>query len=407
MKGIKEIFIKLAIFYLLNYTWIENKIPFVKRLSLINITALVMVIFLLFISHESTRIKQSIEELNILLFFFITVFLGFLGSLLFKIQSVTVTMTDAFLFSRFFIAYVFIKLTFNEMEKNQLFNWLLFNIKIILILNFTFLVFNSVFHVFPTMDIRFGLPSQMLMYPHPTYLGTISFIGLILLDDDRNRFIFQLLAMVLIVSTMRNKVIILMILFLVIRIVLKKRRRFIGEKYFLIIIFSFLLLIVFKDTIFVRLLDKESSARSILLMNSLDILVKYFPFGLGFGTYGSYMSFANYSQIYLSLGINHIYGFLPNSYQYGMDSYISMLFAQFGFLGVICFCIMLFNLIKSTIFVNNKLDVKLIFVFIFLISSSITESVISTGMGMLIFIVIGLLESINKCKMYERKNFYD
>lgn len=388
MTKIKFVFFQIAIVYLLNYVWLENQLPAIEKLSLINLIALMMLVFLFFSLHQIFQIRQSATEINTLFFFLLTVVFGLLGFLIFKLQSATVTLTDTFLFSRFFIAFLFTKYLFTKREQEEIWDWVKLNLKIILIFNFVCLILNQMFSVFPVLDIRFGIASQMLLYPHPTYLGTISFLGLICLEEDENSTLYQVLGTLLVISTLRNKVIILMLFVFGIRIILKKKQRLYGERFFFLAFLGILLIILFKDTIFIRLLDQESSARSVLLNNAIDLMLTYFPFGLGFGTYGSYMSFANYSQIYISLGINRIYGFLPTSYQYGMDSYISMLLAQFGFLGTLSFSAMLFNLAKSTLFVEKKLERTRAFILVFIICSSVTESVISTGLGMLLFIIM-------------------
>ncbi|WP_394554189.1 hypothetical protein ACDF64_06420 [Agromyces sp. MMS24-JH15] len=52
----------------------------------------------------------------------------------------------------------------------------------------------------------------------------------------------------------------------------------------------------------------EDSARSTITMGSLDVAANYFPFGAGFGRYGSYTASEYYSPEYVVRGFEHIYG---------------------------------------------------------------------------------------------------
>jgi hypothetical protein len=52
----------------------------------------------------------------------------------------------------------------------------------------------------------------------------------------------------------------------------------------------------------------SSSARSTLTSGSVDVAAGYFPFGAGFGRYGSFTASVNYSPEYISRGFDHIYG---------------------------------------------------------------------------------------------------
>jgi len=52
----------------------------------------------------------------------------------------------------------------------------------------------------------------------------------------------------------------------------------------------------------------STSARSTLTAGSVDVANGYFPFGAGFGRYGSFTASVEYSPEYISRGFDHIYG---------------------------------------------------------------------------------------------------
>lgn len=133
--------------------------------------------------------------------------------------------------------------------------------------------------------------------------------------------------------------------------------------------------------------SQESSARSLIMTTAVKIAKDHFPFGAGFASYGSNTSFTSYSPIYVLYGLSRTYGFLFDSHQYGADSYISMILAQFGIFGcllyIAMFALIIFNMLNDTI--DNKASKRMGLLAFYLILSFFTESVISSGAGIAIF----------------------
>lgn len=243
------------------------------------------------------------------------------------------------------------------------------------------------------MDIRLGYASQQLIYSHPTYLATVSFLGWSLIEGKGKR-IFQIMAVVLMISTMRTKIILLVTIYVLYNVIIKKvnipviKSMISGSS---VLILGY---IVFGDLIYNKLINQESSVRAKIMLKSFEIAKDHFPFGTGFATFGSYSSFINYSPIYNIYGLSQSYGFLETSYQYGMDSYISMLVAQFGFIGAISFLLMLLIVILRTILsVSSDKKSQIELIGLFLVISCFTESIINTGLGVAIFFFLALSNS--------------
>lgn len=80
----------------------------------------------------------------------------------------------------------------------------------------------------------------------------------------------------------------------------------------------------------------HSFARPVLYATSGLILIDHFPFGSGLGSFATYASQANYSNLYYEYGINRIHGLSPNMPDFICDAYYPSL-AQFGVFGVFLF----------------------------------------------------------------------
>lgn len=114
------------------------------------------------------------------------------------------------------------------------------------------------------------------------------------------------------------------------------------------------------------LLD-TTQARSLMYVNAFKCLVNYFPFGTGFGNYGSYGAAYSYSKLYFNFGYDNVWGLQP--WEYGgpsflLDTYYPMIIAQFGFFGFAIFLILVittfFKLYRRRDFVTLTIFLSLI-----------------------------------------------
>lgn len=398
MKRIESIFCYFSIFYLLNYLWIEKYLPILGRLELVNIIVVVW-----FIASLINIPYLASKKPNIMIFiafssFLMIILVGLLASFLFSYQGIKVTLIDVFLFSRFMIIFYAFSSLISVPFKSKMKVFFIENLKWLVTINFLLLLINIPLKVFPTLDIRFGFPSQQLIYSHPTYLASISFLGWAIISG-RNRRAYQLMSLVLMLSTMRTKILLLVLVyflyyFLIDKIKIPAIRNMIG-----VLGLGSLGYTSLGDVVYTKLLNQESSVRATIMTKAVEIAKDHFPLGSGFATFGSYTSFVHYSPLYNIYGLSNTYGFLTSSYQYGTDSYISMLFAQFGFFGGILYFIMILALILTLIKeVSREQKRSIELLALFLLISCFTESIISTGMGIAIF---GFL-AINDTKRYDK-----
>ena len=85
----------------------------------------------------------------------------------------------------------------------------------------------------------------------------------------------------------------------------------------------------------------EGAARTYMYYTSFEMLGDYFPFGSGFGTFGTDASGRYYSPLYYKYGLNFIYGCRPDDYQtdhsFFMDTFFPVVIGQFGIIGTLLF----------------------------------------------------------------------
>lgn len=87
--------------------------------------------------------------------------------------------------------------------------------------------------------------------------------------------------------------------------------------------------------------NSGKSARQIFWKNGVELFREHFPFGTGFGTFGSGTAASYYSELYYTLGFDSIAGMTPDNPKFLNDTFWPMIFAQLGFVGTVPFVALL------------------------------------------------------------------
>ncbi|MFC3635566.1 hypothetical protein ACFOKE_17200 [Enterococcus rivorum] len=336
-------------------------------------------------------VKIDKKEKIIIIIYFVFIFTGWVSYVLNGQQSLQSVVLDIILLSRFIVCYFFARMCFSEgffMDLQHSLNKLA---QIITVGLFLSLILNFVIRIWPTNSIRLGIETQQLFFSHPTYLTSVAVFCLIVFYMNRNskNYVFITLAAVIVIFGTRDKGFLFLGIYLVLLILSK-----IGIKSNItfLLVSTISLIPIFWDTIAYKLISSDTSARSLLYKNALQIANLYLPIGAGFAMYGSNQSIKNYSPIYNELGMNKIFGFTMENPNYLTDSFIAMVLGQFGYIGIILMIVIfLFFLLLVK---GNKLRNEFgLLILIYVITSTITENFISSSFGMAFFFTLGL--SIN------------
>ena len=242
-----------------------------------------------------------------------------------------------------------------------------------------------------------GIMANKLFFGYPTSLAAISIFLLSLIVLSNKNFLeynAEIISLLLILmSTLRLKAIGACFLIAIMTFYIMKSKRKISLS--IIIIISLICLLVGWNQIKFYYLDTSvGSARHLLTVKSVEIAKDHFPLGAGFGTFGSYASGVNYSPLYYDYNLYVYNGLTPENHKFISDTYWPMILGQFGFIGLICFLIIIYCIFaKIQDNYYNKLDniyIAKLICFVYLIISSTSESAFSNPIAIPLAIILGL-----------------
>lgn len=153
-------------------------------------------------------------------------------------------------------------------------------------------------------------------------------------------------------------------------------------------------------------------ARTALNITSLEISIDYFPFGVGFGKFGSPISMQYESEVYHQYGIDTVYGL---NYEFNSnfmaDTFWPMILGETGIVGLVIYIIILVVIFKPyiKIYIGKPSDLRVCMVVSLLIFNLICSVAKPTLSGppnsFLLFGFAGLFcHLLNKKDLSEYEN---
>ena len=208
------------------------------------------------------------------------------------------------------------------------------------------------FKIWPRQMYRYGTSSLQIFYGHPSNLGAhaIFLIGMLLvilpfmIMETNNR------KKVLLISGIETALL-LAVVFLTLRV------RLFGFLVGFAILFIYIIVLKRKITVPVVIASAAGvlavgykrlygfyfssvayqMARGRFAVNSLDIARENFPFGSGFGTFGSRMAQLHYSPLYYKYNMMTMLGLSPTLPAYACDTFYPVILAESGWLGFVAY----------------------------------------------------------------------
>ena len=389
--------------------------------SLINNTIMFPAIFayfdefvaLLFFPYFLLNIanRKKIFSYGLVFFIIVFVFVGFLGSTIYKFQTFDSVIIDSFACVKFFmILYFSLSLIKNQSDVYCLKRALIpiLKIYILICLLLTILVYFGVYD--GAAGYRYGLVSIRLFYNHPTYFSASMFGAILiitLLMNKKTDFVFILIGILLIISTLRTKAFIAVGFFLIFAIFFNnKLKKFKFIPFVVIVIITLSVLFIGYDTYEFYFLG-DYNARQALFQTGIKIMSDRFPIGYGFSTFGSSESAKHYSVIYFIYGIDNVYGISEQYSSFISDSFWPMIMGQFGIIGLISFIMILYLIFKKYVLVtrtNFHCIIASITAFFYLLVSSSSESAYVNSLSVIFAIIIGLSFGYNSIEIGVNEN---
>lgn len=395
-KNMKNIILSLLLYGLLFENIFERYIPV---LGMVDEIVGILIIFLgLFniIRERSLNIVYK-NSYKILLSMIVFVVIGLIGNYIFQYQYTYFALKDVFTFRGFFV-YAMLPIVFSDFKLDDYTKLINKNIKFITIALFALTIFNLFTNTFPYYEIRFGIKSHQLIFTHPTYLAATAIIIICMLSafikEDKSNYLYIFMMYIVVLLTLRTKAIIFLLghVYLMFMVCVKKRK--LNKIDFLVV---FLIVLGFSINQVSEYLRNPDWARSAMLINSFDIAKNSFPFGSGFGTFGSWVSGVNYSPLYFNYDMYTTWGLAPDYYNFVSDNFWPMVIAQCGFIGLIIIMYVIYQIYKD---IKNNNDLYMYFgqmsVMLYLLSASVGEASFAGQYTVVCFIIIGLLNKYNR-----------
>lgn len=174
-------------------------------------------------------------------------------------------------------------------------------------------------------------------------------------------------------------------------------------------VFTILILVAFSVFITLDQMERyflegnEAMPRTILMNGGINTMIRFFPFGAGFGTYGTDVAAKYYSNLYYELGYDTMWGLTPDEPFYAHDNYWPAIMGEFGAIGVLLELIIfyyIYKLMRLDFSTSKVAQFYSLFGLITLLFASLPTSVFFQSNTLYFFLLLPLI-SINLENEYE------
>ncbi|MCD7836914.1 MAG: hypothetical protein LUG83_09780, partial [Lachnospiraceae bacterium] len=260
-------------------------------------------------------------------------------------------------------------------------------------------VIDRIFNIYEG-GVRYGIKAAEIFYSGTTYFAaSLIFIITILTAFYRKRnTIYIAASLLMLVMTLRSKAFGAALCYMCLVFFIFKIRKKI--KIWHIAAFGiFVIDVAWNNIYFYYVLLAGKSARSVMTLTSLQILKDYFPIGTGFGTYASHAAAVSYSPVYVMYGFQDIWELSnQNVDAFFDDTFWPIIIAQTGFIGIISYLIVLWNVIKKCFNlweINRYFYAAALFVIAYLLISSIGEPAFNNSISIPLAVSLGVIFRIS------------
>lgn len=104
---------------------------------------------------------------------------------------------------------------------------------------------------------------------------------------------------------------------------------------------------VYDNTVQEYFANNTEAARNLMTLGAIDVASMRFPFGSGFGRYGSFIAAEEYSPEYYRLGFSRIYGMTPEMTSFLTDTAWPSVLGETGWVGFTSFLVALALIFRS------------------------------------------------------------
>ena len=332
----------------------------------------------LFFSMAMRKSRFTREMKIALCLLFAIVVIGLFGNFLSGIVSDTFfILVDILACSKFFIIYFALKSILGN--TSYFVSYMARESKVLLVLMLACLVINQFVDIGMTYEMRYGLKAFQFVFIHPTHMVTLSLACMAFIYSDASNGWKKYIgiALVLMAMSLRSRWVALALVIVLIIIFVKKGST--RAPFVVIGVGSVSAFLVGQAQMSVY----YESARGHLMTTALSVFQNFFPLGAGFASFGSGVTKTIYSPLYYQYGLQNVYGLAPNNPSYLTDTFWPVVLAQFGFLGLIIWLLLLIMLVVDFYrlgIASGMLVLSLTMIAAILISTTASGSIFSMQM---------------------------
>lgn len=349
------------------------------------------IVFVCFsVSHTSGKLTIRRSTINVVVPLCIFFVCGLIANAIYRYQPTRLVLKDLYVNLKFFLAIVsgFYLYMFASPSKELI----LKHTNVCSCVLFILLLIDVLFEIFPNGGYRYGVLARNLIFGHVTYVAGVCvfLLSVYLFFFDRGNWACVLMLLLVLISTMRAKALAGAVAYLlVVHFIVYRQRRI---KLWHIIVVGLLSIWIAWDQLAFYYVDLSGqSARSVMTQTSFRIMKDYFPIGTGFGTYASDVAGEYYSPVYEKYGFREVHE-LQEGKGFFSDTFWPIIVGQTGFVGTISYISVLMNLFLKAVRVrlaNKRAYAAAIYVFIYLIISSIAEPTFCNAVSIPLAMIIG------------------
>ncbi len=320
---------------------------------------------------------------------------GLSGNFLYKYQPLSLVLIDLLTNLKFFLVLATGYLLFVNISWETLKEYALLASKTASTILFLVFLADWIFDIY-SWEVRYGIRSVVLFYPHSTYLaGALVFLlAMLTVFYAKHNLIYIGMDLFMLLLTLRSKAIAAVVVYLFLFWYVLRRQKQIRFRQ-LLLIGAAAAALAWEQVCFYYILLANHSARSIMTMTSFQILADYFPIGTGFATFASHSAAENYSPVYLLYGFMDIDELSPaNPNAFLDDTFWPIVIGQTGFLGTAAYLLTLFFLVRQCFQLkhcNRFFYMGALFMMSYLLISSTAEPAFNNSIAIPLGFLLGML----------------
>ncbi|HJH74142.1 MULTISPECIES: hypothetical protein [Gordonibacter] len=336
----------------------------------------------LFFSMAMRKSRFTREMKIALCLLFAIVVIGLFGNFLSGIVSDTFfILVDILACSKFFIIYFALKSILGN--TSYFVSYMARESKVLLVLMLACLAINQFVDIGMTYEMRYGLKAFQFVFIHPTHMVTLSLACMAFIYSDASNGWKKYIgiALILMAMSLRSRWVALALVIVLIIIFVRKGST--RAPFVVIGVGSVSAFLVGQAQMSVYYGSASESARGHLMTTALSVFQNFFPLGAGFASFGSGVTKTIYSPLYYQYGLQNVYGLAPNNPSYLTDTFWPVVLAQFGFLGLIIWLLLLIMLVVDFYrlgIASGMLVLSLTMIAAILISTTASGSIFSMQM---------------------------